>query len=825
MTRSEGSSHLAEYQSDIGKFERANRRKKQAQARIVEMAEDGHQHQFQELPQIPPAGNAAAVQAAAAAAAQAEAARLAAQNQRPVPVRQILRDHDTPNAEHYRDRFQYPPIPRNDFEIKTGLVSLVKQNQFHGLASENPVYHLDNFEDVCSTLKMNGVPDDAVKCRLFIFSLADKAHHWFRSLNFDNLRSWEDYKAVFLTQYFTQSRTALLSNKLTTFQQGGTESFHDAWERFKDYRECPHHGFPHATLINTFYRGCDKVYRMALDTGSGGNFMTKSDTEAELLIENLAGSNSSQDIDYNRSQRGGGAESKQIAELTAKVEQLLKRDQRMVNYCDDSGKAQAYQEFIGDGSEDFQAELNYVNNFQGNYQNKGFNQNYRSHPNLSYRSTNVENPQDQVYPAQMGSQGQQFQPKTFPSGNGNFSNKVFVPKPHVAGQSGFQQKPQFSNFKGGYQAPGNTSLGDNEMKQMMQQILEGQKKNAADINVKVDSMYNDLHGKFESLASHVKTLENQVTQTASASARPMGVLPGKPVANPKDYNGSKEYVQAISLRSGKQLNPILEKEKAIAISDDSGKDIAGEKSVAKPLVEEVEAEEEVLEKGETEEAATSPYVPKLPFLGRLRKIQREKEYARFDEIMNELQVKLPFLELVMNVPTYRKHLKDILTNKKTLEEGAVLISHECSAILQNIVPKKMEDPGSFVLPGTIGEHTFNRCLCDLGAGVSLMPFSVSKRLGLTNFTPTKMSLILADRSVRFPVGVAEDVHVRVGNFYITTDFVIIELDEEPRDPLILGRPFLNTAGALIDVRKSKIKLHIGDFFQEFNMERVMSKPR
>ncbi|XP_023638858.1 uncharacterized protein LOC111830608 [Capsella rubella] len=136
----------------------------------------------------------------------------------------------------------------------------------------------------------------------------------------------------------------------------------------------------------------------------------------------------------------------------------------------------------------------------------------------------------------------------------------------------------------------------------------------------------------------------------------------------------------------------------------------------------------------------------------------------------------------------------------------------------------MEDPRSFLLPGRIGEHTFDRCLCDLGAGVSLMPISVSKRLGLTNFTPTKMSLILADRSVRFPVGVAEDVHVRVGNFYTPTDFVIIELYEEPRDPLILDRPFLNTVGALIDVRKSKIKLHIDDFVQEFNLERVMSKP-
>jgi len=88
-------------------------------------------------------------------------------------------------------------------------------------------------------------------------------------------------------------------------------------------------------------------------------------------------------------------------------------------------------------------------------------------------------------------------------------------------QEGFQQKPQFNNFQGSYQAPPSansaSSSGDNEMKMMMQQILEGQKKNVADINMKVDGMKNDLHGKFKTLASHVKTLENQVAQTVSAS--------------------------------------------------------------------------------------------------------------------------------------------------------------------------------------------------------------------------------------------------------------------------------------------------------------------
>ena len=81
-----------------------------------------------------------------------------------------------------------------------------------------------------------------------------------------------------------------------------------------------------------------------------------------------------------------------------------------------------------------------------------------------------------------------------------------------------------------------------------------------------------------------------------------------------------------------------------------------------------------------------------------------------------------------------------------------------------------------------------------------MPLFVSNCLGITNFKLSRISLILADRSVRFPMGLAENVHARVGNFYIPTNFVVFELDKEPHDPLILGRPFLNTVGAIIDVR-------------------------
>ena len=126
------------------------------------------------------------------------------------------------------------------------------------------------------------------------------------------------------------------------------------------------------------------------------------------------------------------------------------------------------------------------------------------------------------------------------------------------------------------------------------------------------------------------------------------------------------------------------------------------------------------------------------------------------------------------------------------------------------IEKKIEDPGSFKLPCTIGRLFFLRCLCDLGASINLMPLSVTHKLGYIKFKENKMSLFFADQSMKESVGVLEDLPVVVGSFKVYTDFVILEMEEEPRDPIILGRPFLATTEALVDMKERKIKLQSGN---------------
>ncbi|XP_010463492.1 PREDICTED: uncharacterized protein LOC104744178 [Camelina sativa] len=143
----------------------------------------------------------------------------------------------------------------------------------------------------------------------------------------------------------------------------------------------------------------------------------------------------------------------------------------------------------------------------------------------------------------------------------------------------------------------------------------------------------------------------------------------------------------------------------------------------------------------------------------------------------------------------------MVTKDLNVEQGVMMISAQVSAIIQNKIPEKLPDPGSFVLDCTIFTDRFARSLCDLGSSVNLMPRSIALSLGMTDFKPTKITLILADRSIRIPDGVLEDVPIKIGECLIPTDFVVLKYEEEPKDPLILGRSFLATAGAIIDVKK------------------------
>nr|GFD21509.1 reverse transcriptase domain-containing protein [Tanacetum cinerariifolium] len=152
------------------------------------------------------------------------------------------------------------------------------------------------------------------------------------------------------------------------------------------------------------------------------------------------------------------------------------------------------------------------------------------------------------------------------------------------------------------------------------------------------------------------------------------------------------------------------------------------------------------------------------------------------------------------MPKFTSTFKSLLSNKEKLFEFASTpLSENCSAVLLKKLPEKLGDPGKFLIPCDFPELEECLALANLGASINLMPLFVWKKLSLPELTPTRMTLELANRSVAYPVGVAEDVFDKVEKFYFPADFVVVDYDVDLWVPLILGKPFLRTARALIDV--------------------------
>ncbi|XP_016195758.1 uncharacterized protein LOC107636784 [Arachis ipaensis] len=163
------------------------------------------------------------------------------------------------------------------------------------------------------------------------------------------------------------------------------------------------------------------------------------------------------------------------------------------------------------------------------------------------------------------------------------------------------------------------------------------------------------------------------------------------------------------------------------------------------------------------------------------------------------------------MPLYAKFMKEMLSNKRNWKEVEIeVLTKKCSAIIQRNPPEKQQDPGSFVIPCTIGNTLIRKTLCDLGASINVMPLSLMKKLQIDEVKPTRICLQLANRSIKFSFGVLEDLLVKVGSFIFPADFVILDMEEDKNASIILGRPFLAIGRALIDVHKCEVTMRANE---------------
>ena len=666
---------------------------------------------------------------------------------------------------------------------------MIERKQFSGAKGEDPNLHIADFCQYCNTIRQAGVTQDQIREILFPFSLCGKAKLWFNGLNRTALgiTDWETLALNFYNKYYPAERTAVLRSAIQNFAQEADETLYEARERFKDLqRECPHHNLAQWQLIQAFYNGLGNSSRSVLDSAASGRFMNLNVDDAGQVIEDMAIHNSQYGNPRgfaNKGKHNVDSVSFLQAQLTSicqKLDNLTAAPNSVANvsavanheaFCENCG-------IVGHWEQDCRSSMEQVNAFQTYRQNNpysnSYNAGYWNHPYLSYRSTNVQNPPPPQQPQQ--------QPPP--------QQKYYHPN---AGQ-----KSQVSP----------SSSSDPAMTEIRAMLVNMQKH------------MESRDAQIDSILAHNKIMDNQIAQLSSTlQSRQQGALPSQPI-HPTDH------ANAITLRSGSHYDgPPMPKEDRPVPDLDSSIPNGNPASPAGLQIDTNPTNVSVQGKSQDKGGDVQSPVIKLPFPNRQLKSKLDKQFGKFLEVVKNLQVTVPFTDLITQVPAYAKFMKDILTRKRAFNEvETVAFTEECSAYLQNKSPPKLKDPGSFSIPCHIGNVFIDKALCDLGASVSVMPSSVCAKLNMGELKVTNITLQMADRSVKYPLGILEDVPVRVGKFFIPVDFVVLDMAEDTQIPIILGRPFLHTAGAIIDVKNGKLTLSVGDDNVTFNLGKVLKGP-
>ena len=378
-------------------------------------------------------------------------------------------------------------------------------------------------------------------------------------------------------------------------------------------------------------------------------------------------------------------------------------------------------------------------------------------------------------------------------------------------------KPQFSSPSQSQQPPSSSPVEQAilNLSKVVGNFAEEQKGVNVQLAQRIDTVENTLNKKIDGLESNLKqkmdnlqysiTIINKLLEVQERERFPSQTLP-----NPKGIHevgsGMDEVKSIITLRSGKEVDQPL----------------------PKPVEESRQGEERQPEHILLEKDSMKYRIPP-PFPQALRGKKKATQQAGILEVLREVKVNIPLLDLIKQVPAYAKFLKDLCTIKKGLgiEKKAFLTEH-VSAIIQSKYPVKYKDPGSPTIPVNIGGNFINKALLDLGASVNLMPYSVYKQLGLGELKPTTITLSLADRSVKIPKGIVEDVLVKINKFYYPVDFVILDTEPSSNEPnhvpIILGRPFLATANAIINCHNGIMQLTFGDMTLELNIFHLNNQP-
>ncbi|CAM8997262.1 unnamed protein product [Rhodiola kirilowii] len=277
---------------------------------------------------------------------------------------------------------------------------------------------------------------------------------------------------------------------------------------------------------------------------------------------------------------------------------------------------------------------------------------------------------------------------------------------------------------------------------------------------------------------------SQIATIVSELKNDPGRLPSQTIPNPRGN------VNVVTLRSGKEF-----KNKT---NEPASETTAPAIDISPPLM--------------SEEDATVMSPPDATITSRLKppkKLMMDKDVW---ELFSKVEINIPLLEAIKQIPRYAKFLKELYTNRRrSTRNDHELLSKNVSAIIQRKVPPKCGDPGTYTIPCTIGNIRIENCMLDLGASINVLPYSIYSCLRIGQLEPAGLTIQLADRSCKQPEGKIEDVLVQVGELVFPADFYMLKMENSgstDHAPILLGRPFLKTSRMKIDCDNGTLSMEV-----------------
>nr|GEV24894.1 hypothetical protein [Tanacetum cinerariifolium] len=588
------------------------------------------------------------------------------------------------------------------------------------------------------------------------------ARRWLEKKPSHYILTWEDLVSKFINEFFPPSRTTNLRNEISNFQQRFDESFHEAWDRYKDLlRACSHYGFTELHQLDIFYNALNPADQDSLNSAAGGNMLEIHTQDVLTIIKNKSKVRNSRNksivsqVKSSDANSSSSSSSSEIAKLTHAVNQqtsdvttamttILKQFQStsppasvkaVEEICVTCGGAHPYYQCLAAVGNTF---LELQVNIQG------------------YVAAVADN-YNQVVP---------------------LSELEKVKRMNEASMKAMQT--QINNVK-------------NELR---------------------NEMNNSIQASMSNQTNKLKNMMASFFQMNTASTSGSRHLPSNTIANPKGE------LKAITTQSGIVLDgpfvpippPFINPEEDERVEETLADQDLAEYTikVPPPLVQKSKPPSQrnfVVHQRD-------PLHPNIPYPSRMHKQkQQEKDKVqihKFWQLFKQLHINITLADALILISKYQKMLKTLLFNKeKLLKLANTPLNENCSAVILKKLPEKLGDPEKFLIPCSFSELKC-KALADLGASINLMPLYVWKKLGLPELISNRMTLELANRAICTPAGIARDVFVSIGKFTFPANFVIVDYESNLRVPLILGRPFLRTAHALIDVHGEEMILRDDD---------------